>query len=264
MNKHIYCLAALLILSLHAFSARAQYTTATQDGNISAAEYGGSSNTFGSWYMTWDATNLYIAKTGGQAAEPNIVYLDLNPLLPVTGGDNTSGNTIGNSDYGVTPKMPFRADTRIFFSDSYIEIRRRDNLGNWSGIILSGMFISNTGTNREVSVSWASLTGGGSIPTAFNWLGYAVNIKYGNDNFRYALAPTNDDAAGTNGGTTPPLSYYYTVGHTSDQAVTKPFQQRSYTFLGTNSVNDFGDISVWDFTMNTGGLQISRGTTHGN
>ncbi|RZK28756.1 MAG: hypothetical protein EOO63_10540, partial [Hymenobacter sp.] len=267
MKKHFYQFTILLVLLFRAFSSQAQYATTNQDGIITDGEYSGNvskvSNN-GSWYMTWDAANLYVAKTGGQNFEPVILYLDLDPNLPVTSGSNGNGNILGNSDFGVTPTLPFRADTRVYFTDSYIEVRRFNGLGGWGDPIVTDLSVSNTGTNREARLSWATLTGGKTIPVAFNWLGYEVNNSSGASNFRYDQAPLNPLSQGNNGGATPAIEFYYTVASTASGNATNPFILKSYTFPGRGSNNAFGSIEVWDFTMNTPDQQISRGQTAGN
>jgi hypothetical protein len=269
MNKHVYSIATVLLLLLQAAPSWAQYTTAIPDGNISDSEYNGHKMTTadgGTWYMTWNATNLYIAKTGGTSYEPSYVYLDLDPTLPVTGGDNSNGTIIGNTDYGVTPILPFRADVRVFFTNNYIEIRRRTASGGWSDPVLTNLYVSSKGSDREISLNWATLTGATApaIPPAFNWLGYSSNQNSGTSNIRYDQTPASPNSKGTTGGATPPLEYYYTVASTADGSSTDPFLLKSYTFPGTGNNDSFGSIEVWDFTMNTSDQRISRGSTRGN
>ncbi|MGI4863551.1 MAG: T9SS type A sorting domain-containing protein [Janthinobacterium lividum] len=284
MNKYSYFLSLWLFGLLLALPGRAQYisTPPQQDGQISDAEYGNTVSSNGldsnklitatdngvnsTWYMTWDANNLYVAKTGGKTYEPNIMYFDLNPQLPVTGGSVADGSLTGNLDYGVTPKLPFRGDVRVYFTDGYVEVRRfiSDGVtGYWSAPITTNLSVSNTGTNREVRLSWNTLTGS-TIPAAFNWQAYTVTNASEDSNFRYDLAPSNPSAAGTNGKSTPPLEYYYTVGSTANGTGTKPFILKSYTFLGTTNLDSFGPLEVWDFTMNSPGLAISRGNGGGD
>lgn len=262
----------------------AQYiaTPPVQDGNITDAEYGNSfvgnqntnkftssnnNNAGGTWYMTWDDKNLYVAKTGGSDGEATIMYLDLDPTVPVTGGSNSKGNLDGVADYGVTSALPFRADVRVFFiggnNNRAIQIQRRDGAGNWVPGSSTGLFYSGNGTNREVSLSWEALTGGGTIPASFNWLGFCNNTQQGNNNYRYDQAPVSYSSFATNGGATPPIEYYFTVASTANGNATKPFTLRSYTFPRNGDNNSFGAIEVWDFTMNSPGYQISRGTTGG-
>ncbi|RZK31299.1 MAG: hypothetical protein EOO57_16530 [Hymenobacter sp.] len=172
MPKYKYFLLTWLFGLLLAQPSHAQYTTPApvQDGTISDAEYGNTVSANGldsnklvtsatsAWYMTWDANNLYVAKTGGQNYEPNLMYLDLNPLLPVTGGSVSDGNLTGNTDFGVTPTLPFRGDVRVYFTDSYVEVRRMQGDGTWGDPIVANLTVSNTGTNREVRLSWSTLT----------------------------------------------------------------------------------------------------------
>ena len=283
MNKNFYVLGSLFLWLLHGLSAQAQYMTPVLDGNIGAGEYGPNSTaitTFGStenndqnsfnasggtWYMSWDAQNLYVAKNNGQPDEPTIMYLDLDPIVPVTGGDDTNGNIVGTNDQATTPFLPFRADVRVYVvrkssGVDYVEIRRRTGDGKWSDPILNNLSVSANpaGTTREISLSWATLTGGGSIPPTFNWLGYALSTS----GFRYHLAPANSDAEGTNRGNTPIFQYYNTVVSTANGAATKPFALRSYTFPTPTSnyggSPHFYSINVWDYTLNSSNTTVTR------
>ena len=290
MNKQFYLLSSFLLLLLHGFSARAQYMTPVLDGSIGAGEYGpistaitafgstenNNQNSFnasgGTWYMTWDAQNLYVGKNNGQPIEPTIMYLDLDPIVPVTGGDDRNGNIVGTSDNGTIPYLPFRADARVFVytknNANYIEIRRRTGNGSWSAPIQNDLsFASNpANTTREISLSWATLTGGGSIPPTFNWLGYALTQAGTNGATRYHLTPANSEAQGNSRGNRPIFQYYNTVVSTADGAATKPFALRSYTFptatSNYGSSSNFGAISVWDYTMNSYQTTITRSTSN--
>lgn len=289
MSKRLYSLLICALSLAATLPSYAQYiaTPPVRDGNVSDAEYGNSvvngsnTNKFtssnnggngGTWYMTWDADNLYVAKTGGSDGEASFLYLDLDPTLPVTGGatGDDRGNLNGSTDYGITPALPFRADVRVYViggnNNRVIQIQRRDGKGGWvtsgsAGVNYAG---SSSGSNpiREFSMSWDALTGGGTIPASFNWLGFCVNTQYGNDNYRYDQAPTNY-LSFASGNSTPAFEYYYTVVTTANGSATKPFALTSYTFPRTFDNNSFGSINVWDFTMNSPGHQISRGTTGG-
>lgn len=286
MSKRLYSLLICALSLAATLPSYAQYiaTPPVRDGNISDAEYGNSfvngrntnkyttsnnGNAGGTWYMTWDANNLYVAKTGGTDGEPTIMYLDLDPTLPVTGGSggDDKGNLNGVSDYNVTPALPFRADARVFLiggnNNRSIQLQRRDGNGNW--VVVSnqaGLNYSGNGTNREFSLSWNTLTGGGSIPASFNWFGFCNNTQSGGGNYRYDQAPDNYLSFGNNNAA-PPFEYYYTVATTASGNATKPFILTSYTFPRIGDNNSFGAIDVWDFTMNSPGYQISRGGTGG-
>ena len=73
----------------------------TLDGTIAANEYGVFIQTVAinkvvllvPWYMSSDATNLYIGISGANTAEGAVLYLDKTQLLH--GGTNTDGNLVG-------------------------------------------------------------------------------------------------------------------------------------------------------------------------
>ena len=287
MHKLFYSFCIWAFALLLALPGHAQYATTppAQNGAITSAEY--NNNTFqaisgGTWLMTWDATNLYVGKIGSTNFDPIIMYLDLDPTLPVTGGGVAQGNLTGNTDYSVTPVLPFRADVRVFAvggpTNTYIEVRRRDGQGNWGPAVQTDLKFVVNGNNREMSLSWNTLTGGGSIPPSFNWLGYVmtnVNQDASNNNTRYDQVPANPKADAIMGRGAPLMEYYYTVASTANGSATNPFSLKSYTFLGSyNSAStsvptddNFGDISVWDFTMNLPNGRISRtssGTSNKN
>lgn len=245
-------------------SAKAQFATTppVQDGTINAGEYGANG---GTWSMSWDDNKLYIAKTGGNYNEPVYVYLDIDPLVPVNGGGNNNGNLTGTTDFSTTPSLPMRADVRIYWTGNYIEYKLRDNNGNWGAANTGAANVAqftgtNGGTNREMFIRWNALPGLTTRPAAFNWLGYEANLN--SPYFIYDQTPGRI-ASGANGNT-PYLAYYSTVSNTSATGTTNPFGQESYTFPMGQSNNSFGGISVYDFTMNSAGQQISRGTTAGN
>src|SRR5258708_20335851 len=80
-------------------TARAQWTTPTIDGAISpAGEYGSNNqlnnagNTGQTWYMTWDATNLYVGITNPNLSEGAVIYVTPNPLNPPRTGTNATGH----------------------------------------------------------------------------------------------------------------------------------------------------------------------------
>ncbi len=284
MNKLIYSLSAWAIALLLAQPAQAQYATTppVQDGIPTPGEYNNNSyqsyngqDPGGTWYMTWDANKLYIGKSGGTTYEPTIVYLDLNPILPVNGGGFVNGNKQGineilkrvdapNTSSGIVAQLPFRADVRIFCgTNGLISISRANGTGGWGPESQADVFVSSSGSSREMVLSWSALTGGGTIPAAFNWLGYATNDKNGQDNYRYDLAPTNTGALAYSNQTLPQFPFYYTVLNTANNNATLPFNLLSYAFAGTSNNYQIGELQVWDFTMNSPGMEIGRGSTGG-
>src|SRR5579872_6778670 len=94
--------SALLVLLFQAALLHAQWGTPTIDGVINpAGEYGSNNqlnnagNTGQTWYMTWDASNLYIGITNANVNEGAVIYIAPNPLNPPNSGTNANGNLTG-------------------------------------------------------------------------------------------------------------------------------------------------------------------------
>jgi hypothetical protein len=97
-------LASLLVVSMapavQAAPALAPlFSTPTIDGTIGAGEYGShvdgqNQQTSGgsTAFVTWDATNLYVAYAGANVNEGVVLYLDSNPVNPANGGTNANGS----------------------------------------------------------------------------------------------------------------------------------------------------------------------------
>ena len=94
----------------------AQWATPTIDGFIAPGEYGTSNqlnnagNTAQTWYMTWDAANLYVGIVNANLSEGAVLYVKANPQNPVTCCANKDGNLRGfNYDGAEFASLPFRA-----------------------------------------------------------------------------------------------------------------------------------------------------------
>jgi hypothetical protein len=231
----------------------AQFATPVLDGTITAAEY--SNNTSGTWSMTWDDTYLYLAKTGGNASQQTLIYLDIDPILPATGGSNASGNTVGYNDYDMTPRLPFRTDARVYLQNGYIELRTRNGSGGWAGFTTNSSNISllRSGNNREIRIRWASLPGLTGRPASFNWLG--MQGSEASPSSIYDQTPAANYSGGSSG--TPDFRYYYTVSSTASGAATNPFSRTSFTYSSAAILN-LGAFSVYDFSLNAPGGSITR------
>lgn len=259
---------AFFLLALFAFgSLHAQFNTPTVNGAIAVNEYG--THTDGQnqqtnggqvWYMTWDNTNLFIGLTGANTAEGAVAYFDIDVLAPIDGGTTaTNGTAIGNNYDGTNfANLPFKADLVIYFKNGYREVRTRTGSNTWSAANTTfGSYNETAGTNREVAIPW-SVFPGAARPAQFAWFGYVTSAG----GSVYGTVPTAN-ATGTIG-TGARYERYFKVDNTANTTSIKPFSRDSYVFNSTFDNNTFGAISVWDFTMNTAGRQISRGTTGGN
>lgn len=241
-------------------------TAPVQNGTIGTNEYGthtnganqnnnGSLNTF----VSWDATNLYVAVEGANLAQAHVFYIDRNPVIPVNGGANSDGTNVGfNYDGASFAELPFRADAVMYVKNDYREFRTANGANGWSSQTSAfGAYGENAGTStREYSISWANL--GGFPVGGFNF--FCFNVQTGPN--VYNTQPTENP--GGNIGTGARYSRYFTVTDATVGTGTPPFSRNSYVFTGTGNINNFGAISVWDFTMNTSGLQIARSNAGGN
>jgi hypothetical protein len=111
----------------------AQWATPTIDGTITAGEYGtnnqllNAGNTGQSWYMTWDASNLYVGITNANVTEGLVLYV-ADPT------NNSTGNLTGfNYDGANFSSLPFRATFVTYAKSGYREYRNSDGSGGWSG-----------------------------------------------------------------------------------------------------------------------------------
>lgn len=241
----------------------AHVTQQNVDGFIVSPEYGThtdgqnqQSNSGNVTYMKWDDNNLFVGVSGANLAEGYVLYLDKDPQVPVDGGSNSNGTNIGQVYDGTNfAALPFRADLVMYVKTGYREYRTTTGSNTWSAANTSFGNYAGTGTVREFSIPWSTI---GGKPTSFNWFGY--NTSAGG--FVYNQTPNEN--AGGNIGTSARYERYYTVNVTTTGSSTPPFSRNSFVFNNTADENSFGSISVYDFTMNTSGLQISRGNTGGN
>jgi hypothetical protein len=252
-------LVVLAILALP-HPAAAQFGTPIVDGTIGAAEYGVHSDgqnqqTSGGtiWYMTWDATNLYVGISGANTAEGAVIYLDKNPIAPINGGTNADGTLVGQAYDGTSfAALQFRADVVLYAKSGYRDYRTADGAGGWSGPTTGfGAFAESAGAVREFSFPWSAI---GGQPAAFNWFGYVTSPG----GFVYGQVPTEN--SGGSIGTAARYDRYYTVSSTANGSSTKPFSRNSYVFNSATDVSGFGALSVYDFTMNSSGRTLTRGS----
>lgn len=250
----------LYILATPEQNALAQFATPVVNGNISSGEYGNHTDgqnqqTSGGtvWYMTWDDNNLYFAISNANTSEAAVVYIDTNPLAPINGGTDADGTNVGfNYDGTNFAELQFRANIVLYVKNSYREYRTANGSNGWSGpTTYFGVYADNGSNLREFSLPWSAV---GGRPTSFAWFGYATSSS----GFVYAPVPPENPSG--NIGTAARYVRYYIVNNTGNGTSTKPFSRNCYVFNGTSDISGFGAISVYDFTINTTGRTISRGS----
>ncbi len=218
----------LLALFLFAAPGWAQWATPVIDGTITTGEYGSNNslsnagNTGQTWYMTWDANNLYVGIVNanlvgrcgdlhcGQSAEPAHVLhqrrrqphrfqLRRNQLFVVALPRQV--RYLRQRRLSRVPQL--RRQRRLDRSD--IGLRRiRDNSGN-----------QNT---REVAIPWSAITSNGGIPSSFVFFGYLTSP----DGYVYGQVPTDNNIGGFVG-TSASATQYYAIDNTGNGTSTPPF-----------------------------------------
>lgn len=253
-------LAGALIFLGGIAPAMAQFTTPRVDGVITTNEYGIHSdganrymNGSQTWYMTWDATKLYVAIVGAVTTDGAIVYLDVNPIAPINAGTDTNG-TLAGQPYDNTSfaALPFRADRLLYFKDGARELRSAVS-GGWSAATTSAGDYASVGLVREFAIPWASL---GGRPVAFAWFGYVTSAS----GSVYGTMPLENTGGAI--GTAARYERYYIINGTEDGNSTWPFARNSYVFNRTSDWEDVGTINVYDLTMNSPGRTITRSATN--
>jgi hypothetical protein len=173
----------------------------TCDGVIGTNEYGGSSyqTTSGSqtWYMTWDATNLYVALDTATLTEASVLYVGYSGFGLTTAQvyDNTGGT------------LPFQADGVVYAKSGYQESRigSVDAGTSWGAANTSSVMFCGSGTTRELVIPWTALHTS-TIPNGFDFLAYATS----SGGFVYGQIPTSNVAG--NIGTDAGFAHFYAVG----------------------------------------------------
>jgi hypothetical protein len=248
----------------------AQFTTATPNGVIAANEYGVHTNGQNqqadggtTYYMAWDATNLYVAFTGTNFNEAAVIYLDRNPVIPVNGGTNANGSLQGYFTYDRNHMMqPFRADFVLYYRNGYHEFRYFDGANYWGGQTSNTLAVgTNGGTNTvEIAIPWNTITQGAGRPAAFNWFTYkAYDYGAGTNGIYNSLPVGNPNCACNQSFSTLFPTRYYNVLNTANGSSTRPFSTTSFTYYQNNSAAGTGGFylansTFYDLTINDNSL----------
>ena len=204
----------------------AQWATPTIDGFIAPGEYGSNNEldnaggTGQTWYMTWDANNLYIGIVNANLSEAAVIYVAGNPQTPPTCCSNADGNLTGfNYDGSDITSLPFRAKFVTYVKDGYREYRNSDGSGGWTGPTSNYGQYADNGSNqntREVAVPWSAITSGGGLPSSFVFFGYLTS----SGGYIYGQVPTDNNIGGVGNGT---ATQYYGITNTGNGTSTPPF-----------------------------------------
>lgn len=217
---------------------------ATIDGNIDTNYATGTDD----WAVGWDNTYLYLRKTT-TGNQPVLVYLDINPIVPVSGGANSNGSLTGVSHWGITPTLPFRSDFMIYWEDSFLQYQTANGSGGWNSSVTIGTpERTNGNANKECRILWSTITGSGR-PSALNWLGYC-NSRSSPGFIFHQVPAANLNPSGSIA--SPRFFGYYSVVNTTNSGTTNPFAANQISFE-TRASYTFGASQpsvLWDMTNN--------------
>lgn len=242
MSKKLFTL--VLFFTSLTFHGQFFSVPPTIDGNIDSG-YGIGTD---GWAMGWDNTYLYLRKTT-TGNQPVIVYLDVNPIAPVSGGANSNGSLTGVSHWGITPTLPFRADFTIYWEDSYLQYQTANGSGGWNALATIGISDRTNGNaDKECRIPWSTITGS-SRPSAFNWLGYC-NSRATPGFIFHQVPAANLNPSGVI--STPRFFGYYAVVNTTNSGTTDPFaaNQMAFETRGTYNYTTSLPSPIWDMTIN--------------
>jgi signal transduction histidine kinase len=206
----------VLVLFLVTAPAWAQWGTPAIDGVITPGEYGNNNtvgtNTAQNWYMTWDATNLYVGITTANLSEGAVIYIGPNPQSDPKCCNDSDGNLIGftydNTNFA---SLPFRAKFVTYYKDDYREYRNSDGSGGWTGAIANyGQYASGVGKVREIAIPWSAINQNGGLPTHFAFFGYLTSSR------GYAYGQVPNDNPGLFIGTGANYTQYYNISNTGN------------------------------------------------
>jgi glycosidase len=218
----------LTIVFVAAAPVWAQWNTPTIDGSIAPGEYGSNNslgnagNTGQTWYMTWDATNLYIGIVNANISEAAVIYVAGNPQNPPTCCGNADGNLTGfNYDGTDFASLPFRAKFVTYAKTDYREYRNSDGSGGWTSPVSYYGSYADNGSNqntREVAIPWNAITSGSGIPSTFVFFGYLTS----SGGYIYGQAPSDNNIGGFSGASAT-ATQYFAVVNTGNGTSTPPF-----------------------------------------
>ena len=244
--KFAFVLTVLVTVSV---PVSGQWITPTIDGFIGSNEYGtnnslaNAGNTGQTWYMTWDASNLYVGIVNANLSEGAVMYVAGNPQSPPTCCTDADGDLAGfNYDGSDISSLPFRAKFVTYFKGDtvnnqnvYREYRNSDGSGGWTAqTSYYGAYAGNPGnTNtREVAIPWSAITGGG-IPSSFVFFGYLTS----SGGYIYGQVPA-DNNIGAFGKTS--ATQYFSVTSTGNGTSTPPFSnEQPAGFSGADKAGFF-------------------------
>jgi len=156
------------------------------------------------WYVSWDNTNLYVGRVGGNNSEPQLIYIQAD----YSGASYT--NTPTSYD-NFTPSFSGLSGTAginyaAYLKSDYDEYRTYS--GSWSsantGLSPQYQTVSST-ANLEVTMAWNDITASNGKPDNFRVVFYQTNGNSGSI-YAYGESPAGNPDGNTS---TPTISNWW-------------------------------------------------------
>lgn len=241
------CLITLLSIIAALTSNAQSFHTVTFSGNSSdfnTAEKISAAANNTDYYITFDASNLYIAafRTNSNtfgSTDNFSIYLDTDPNSSPTGG---TGTTAGQAYNNVTPTLPFSANYNVHVEQGYQEAR---SFGSTWGSTISGVTYWTSSTAREAKIPFSSIGSPSALYISL-FMGYNGGI--------FSSAPGADVAAS---GTPTLTNYFGGIGLGSANCIPVNIVNTPITAVLTNTAPTagatYGKVSVTLGTVTAGG-----------
>lgn len=210
--------------------------------DFSAAEKSSASTNNTDYYITFDASNLYVGafRTSGNFGDSDnfTLYIDTDPNA--TPGSGT-GTTSGQNYNSVTGTLPFSANYNVHGERNYQE--SRSFASNWASTV-SGLSY-HTGANwREVKIPFSSIGSPDALYLTM-WMGYGGGI--------YSNCPGTDLGSGANPTV---VNYIGGFGVSSADCIPKNTVNTPITATVTNSAPASGAV-IGKLVVNSGTVNAS-------
>jgi hypothetical protein len=251
------CALFMLIVNYGIGQSNHTVTFSGSSGDFSADEKYSASAGSTDYYITFDATYLYIGAfrtSGSFGGSDNLaIYIDTDPNSDPTSG---TGTTTGQSYNSVSGTLPFSANYNVHAEQSYQEAR---SFGSSWGSTISGLNYWTSTTAREVKIPFSSIGSPKALYLTM-WMGY-------NSGFFSNVPGANIGASGN-----PTIvSYFGGIGVTSagcypknitDDPITgslidaAPATGAKYGYLGSTTGSN---TAAGDFSVASGGSIVVSG-----
>ncbi len=231
--------ALLLSLLLSPAARAASSHTITIDGvNDFAGDETFSGTSGSTWYVTWDANNLYFGLNAsdvgsGSSTEFVWLYLDTDPQPGAAGGNGTSAGLTYNTQQ---PALPFNADYHFRWKadNTYMNLQQW-NGSAWVDGTQTGIQAYQQGAFVEVRIPLANL----GSPQQLYLTGGMLNEASGGEWTFFLLPATNSE------GYDPDLSNYYGFVLVDGVSPNESGHENRYVTATTGNSADFGSALAW-------------------